>query len=182
MTWGVLTAKLRACVNLLETRIIFIRSPSVPSRTQLPVNSERIGLLIDRLPQLQGLNRQVRRLLALQDILTEVLPESLASSTTVALSAADELVLFVDNGAAAAKLKQLAPRLLASFQQQRHEVTAIRVQVQVRIRHNPLPQKHISLSLIACQAIYELSATLKPSPLKSALQRLGGRKPSHQHD
>ena len=86
------------------------------------MNSERIGLLIDRLPQLQVLNRQVRRLLALQDLLTEVLPQSLASSTTVALSVADELVLFVDNGSAAAKLKQLAPRILAFFRQQGHEV------------------------------------------------------------
>jgi hypothetical protein len=148
------------------------------------VNSERIGLLIDRLPQLQGLNRQVRRLLALQDILTEVLPDSLASSTTVALSAADELVLFVDNGAAAAKLKQLAPRILIFFRQRAHEVTAIRVQVQVRIRHNPLPQKQISLSPTARQAISELSATLDASPLKSALERLGRRKTplSDHHD
>jgi hypothetical protein len=148
------------------------------------VNSERIGLLIDRLPQLQGLNRQVRRLLALQDILTEVLPDKLASSTTVALSAADDLVLFADNGAAAAKLKQLAPRILAFFRQRGHEVTAVRVQVQVRIRHNPLPQKQISLSPTACQAISELSATLGASPLKSALERLGRRKTrlSDHHD
>jgi hypothetical protein len=148
------------------------------------VTSERIGLLIDRLPQLQSLNRQVRRLLALQDILTEVLPDSLASSTTVALSAAEELVLFADNGAAAAKLKQLAPRILVFFRQQGHEVTAIRVQVQVRIRHNPLLQKQISLSPAARQAISELSATLDASPLKSALERLGRRKTpvSDRHD
>jgi len=140
------------------------------------VTSERIGLLIDRLPQLQSLNRQVRRLLAMQDILTEVLPDSLASSTTVALSAAEELVLFVDNGTAAAKLKQLAPRILVFFRQQGHEVTAIRVQVQVRIRHNPLLQKQISLSPTARQAISELSATLETSPLKSALERLSRRR------
>ena len=148
------------------------------------MTSERIGLLIDRLPQLQSLNRQVRRLLALQDILTEVLPDSLASSTTVALSAAEELVLFTDNGAAAAKLKQLAPRILVFFRQQGHEVTAIRVQVQVRIRHNPLLQKQISLSPTARQAISELSATLDASPLKSALERLGRRKTplSDRHD
>ncbi|HEV8647220.1 MAG TPA: DciA family protein [Burkholderiales bacterium] len=148
------------------------------------MTSERIGLLIDSLPQLQGLNRQVRRLLALQDMLTEVLPDSLASSTTVALSAADELVLFVDNGAAAAKLKQLTPRILVFFRQRGHEVTAIRVQVQVRIRHNPLPQKQISLSSTARQAISELSATLDASPLKSALERLGRRKMhlSDHHD
>jgi hypothetical protein len=148
------------------------------------VTSERIGLLIDRLPQLQGLNRQVRRLLALQDILTEVLPHSLASSTTVALSAADELVLFADNGAVASKLKQLAPRILVFFRQRGHEVTAIRVQVQVRIRHNPLLQKQILLSPTARRAISELSATLDISPLKSALERLGRRKAplSDHHD
>jgi hypothetical protein len=148
------------------------------------VTSERIGLLIDRLPQLRGLNRQVRRLLALQGLLTEVLPESLATSTTVAFSATDELVLFADNGAAAAKLKQLAPRILVFFRQRGHEVTAIRVQVQVRIRHNPLPQKQISLGPAARQAISEFSATLDSSPLKSALERLGDRKigVSDRHD
>ena len=148
------------------------------------MTSERIGLLIDRLPQLQGLNRQVRRLLALQHILTEVLPDGLASSTTVALSTANELVLFADSGAIAAKLKLLAPRILDFFQQQGHEVTAIRVQVQVRIRHNPLPQKQISLTPMARQAISELSSTLEASPLKSALERMGRRKMplSDRHD
>jgi hypothetical protein len=141
------------------------------------VTSERIGLLIDRLPQLQSLNRQVRRLVALQAILTEVLPDTLASSTTVALSTAAELVLFADNGAAAAKLKQLAPRILIFFRQRGHEVTAIRVQAQVRIRHNPLPRKQISLTPTARRAISEFCATLDTSPLKSALERLGGRKP-----
>jgi hypothetical protein len=148
------------------------------------VPSERIGLLIDTLPQLQGLNRQVRRLLQLQRILTEVLPDSLASSTTVAASAANELVLFADNGAIGAKLKVLAPRIVDFFRQQGHEVTAIRVQVQVRIRHNPLPQKQISLSPTARQAISELSSTLDASPLKSALERLCRRKTplSDRHD
>ncbi len=140
------------------------------------MTSERIGLLIDRLPQLQGLNRQVRRLLNLQGMLAEVLPASLASSTTVALSAADELVLFAESGAAAAKLKQLTPRILDFFRQQGHEVTAIRVQAQVRIRHNPLPPKQISLSPIAREAISEFFATLSTSPLKSALERLVRRK------
>ncbi|HWH47412.1 MAG TPA: DciA family protein [Burkholderiales bacterium] len=144
---------------------------------------DRIGLLIDRLPELQGLNRQVRRLLALQHMLTEVLPGSLAASTTLALSATNELVLFTDSGAIAAKLKLLAPRIVDFFRQQGHEVTSIRVQVQVRILHNPLLQKQIFLSPVARQAISELSSTLDASPLKSALERLGGRKmPDSNHD
>ena len=136
---------------------------------------DRIGLLIDRLPELQGLNRQVRRLLALQHMLTEVLPGSLAASTTLALSATNELVLFTDSGAIAAKLKLLAPRIVDFFRQQGHEVTSIRVQVQVRIHHNPLPKKKILLSPIARKAISELSSTLDISPLKSALESLSRR-------
>jgi hypothetical protein len=56
--------------------------------------------------------------------------------------------------------------------------------VQVRIVHNPLPQKQISLSPTARQAISEFSATLDTSPLKSALERLGRRKTrlSDHHD
>jgi hypothetical protein len=140
------------------------------------VTSERVGSLIDRLPELQGLNRQVRRLLALQSILAEMLPGNLASWTTVAPTATGELVLFADNGAVAAKLRQMAPRILAFFRQRGHEVTGIRVQVQVSIRHNPLPGKQISLGPEACQAILQLSAQLKASPLRAALERLSRRK------
>lgn len=140
------------------------------------MTADRIGLLIDRLPELQGINRQVRRLLALQHMLTEVVPGNLAASTTLALSATNALVLFTDSGAIAAKLKLLAPRIVDFIRQHGHEVTAIRVQVQVKILHNPLPQKKLFLSPVAREALSELSSTLDISPLKSALERLSSRK------
>jgi hypothetical protein len=137
------------------------------------MSNTRVGLLLSTLPELQALNRELRQLVALQSALAEVLSGNLATLTSVALSKAGELILFADNGAVAAKLRQMAPRILTSFRQRGHEITGIRVQVQVRIRDNPLPQKQISLSPEARNAIDLLSERLDASPLKTALKRFG---------
>jgi hypothetical protein len=137
------------------------------------MSEKRVGLLIDTLPELQALNREIRQLLALQSVLAEVLPGNLATSVRVALVKAGELILFADNGAVAAKLQQMAPRILIFLRQRGYQITGIHLKVQVRVRDNPLPQKHISLSSEARTAIDLLSERLNTSPLKSALSRLG---------
>lgn len=137
------------------------------------MSEKRVGLLIDTLPELQALNREIRQLMAMQSVLAEVLPGNLATSASVALVKAGEMILFADNGAVAAKLRQMAPRILISLRQRGYEITGIRLQVQVSIRDNPLPQKQISLSFEARNAIDLLSERLKASPLKAALKRLG---------
>jgi hypothetical protein len=134
---------------------------------------ERIGLLFEKLPQLQGLSREIRRHLELQTILAETLPTELRPSATVVASGTGELILIADNGAVAAKLRQLAPRILKLFRGRGIEATGIRVQTQVSIRHKPLPRKPISLSNDARQALLELSSKLKDSPLRSAVEKLG---------
>ena len=139
------------------------------------MSNTRVGLLLDNLPEFQALNRELRQLAALQNALTELLPDYLATSSGVALAKAGELILFADNGAVAAKLRHMAPRILLSLRQRGYEITGIHVQVQVRIRDNPLPQKQISLSSEARSAIDLLSERLDPSPLKSALKRFGRR-------
>jgi hypothetical protein len=137
------------------------------------MSEKRVGLLIDTLPELQALNREIRQLMAMQSVLAEVLPGNLATSASVALVKAGEMILFADNGAVAAKLRQMAPRILISLRQRGYEITGIRLQVQVSIRDNPLPQKQISLSAEARNAIDLLSERLKASPLKAALKHLG---------
>jgi hypothetical protein len=139
------------------------------------MSEKRVGLLIDTLPELQALNRKTRQLMALQSALTEVLPGNLATLVTVAFVKAGELILSADNGAVAAKLKQMLPRILLALRQRGHEITGIRLQVQVSSRDNPLPQKHISLSSKARDAIDLLSEQLEASPLKVALKRLSAR-------
>ena len=137
------------------------------------MSEKRVGLLIDTLPELQALNREIRQILALQSVLAEVLPGNLSTSARVASVRAGELILFADNGAVAAKLRQMAPRILICLRQRGYEITGIHLQVQVRVRYNPLPQKQISLSSGARNAIDLLSERLNASPLKTALSRLG---------
>ena len=139
------------------------------------MSSERIGLLIRQLPELQGLTRQVKRLSALQATLADALPANLAASVALAVSETGELVLYADNGAVATKLKHLTPRILVFLRQRGIEATGIRVQMQVSIRHNPLPQKQISLSPAGRKAIRELAQRVENPPLKSALERLSRR-------
>ncbi len=140
-----------------------------------PTSDSRVGLLLNSLPELQALSRELRQLAALQSALAEVLPGNLATSTSVALVKAGELILSANNGAVAAKLKQMAPRILESLRARGHEITGIRVQVQVSVRDNPLPHKQITLSSEARVAIDSLSQRLDASPLKAALKRLARR-------
>ncbi len=139
------------------------------------MSEKRVGLLIDTLPELQTLTQKTRQLMALQSVLVDVLPGDLATSVSVALVKAGELTLSAENGAVAAKLRQMAPRILIKLRQLGHEITGIRLQVQVRMRDNPLPQKQISLSPRARDAINLLSERIETSPLKTALKRFGRR-------
>ena len=139
------------------------------------MSAKRVGLLIDTLPELQTLNREIRQLTALQSALAESLPDNLAAFAAVASMSASELILFAANGPVAAKLRQMAPRILTSLRHRGFEFTGIRLQVQVGIHDNPLPQKHISLSVDARNVIHSFSDRLDPSPLKAALIRLSRR-------
>lgn len=139
------------------------------------MTAERIGHLFDNLPQLRALNREIRKQLALQTTLSEILPAELRQSVTAVASDTGELVLLADNGAVAAKLRQFTPRILNHFRQRGTEANGIRVQTQVSIRHKPLPQKQISLGKNARQALLRLASGLKESPLKVAIETLGRR-------
>jgi len=139
------------------------------------MSDKRVGLLLDNLPELQLLKPALRLLADLQSALAELLPAQLNASTSASMVKAGELVLVADNSAVAAKLKQMAPRLVASLRQRGYDITGIRLQVQVRTRDNPLPHKQISLTPAARNAIESLSDQIKPSPLKDALRSLGRR-------
>ncbi len=140
------------------------------------MSEKRVGLLIDTLPELRAMNREIRQLMALQSALSEVLPHNLAAFATVASMNAGEITLFADSGAVAAKLRQMTPRMLTSLRQRGYEITGIRLQVQVSIRDNPLPPKQISISVEARKVIDSLTERLDPSPLKSALKHLARRR------
>jgi hypothetical protein len=141
---------------------------------------QKIGDVIARSGGLEALARHARRLSDLQLLLIEATPSELAAATRVTDLKAGTLVVLADNPAVAAKLRQLAPRLLKHVQKQQPEITGIRVGVQVKthkinaeheITKRPLPPE-------AIKDLGELAEALPPSSLKSALAQLLARRHS----
>jgi hypothetical protein len=87
------------------------------------------------------------------------------------------LTLLAENAAIAAKLKQLAARLLDSYQKQRCEVTAIRIEVQVReaAAAPATAREPKRLSIETIENLEKLAEGLEDSPLKQALTTMAAR-------
>jgi hypothetical protein len=104
----------------------------------------------------------------------EALPNALAEAARVKSLRAGTLILSADNAAVAAKLRQLAPRLLLHVRKREPEVSGIRIEVQ------PAPQQgrranRMEKSLPGTAAIanfQSLAEGLRDSPLKRALGRM----------
>jgi hypothetical protein len=140
------------------------------------VPDTRVGLLLKNIPEMQALNRALRQLTALRNAVLQVLPANLAGAVSVTQTMDGQLILAAVDGAVAAKLLHFVPRIQNILHQQGFEITGIRVQVQLRMPDNPLPQKQIFISEQASTAINTLSERLVASPLKRALKRLGRRR------
>lgn len=139
---------------------------------------QKIGDVIARSGGLEALARYARRLSDLQLLLLEATPSELAAATRVADLKAGTLVVLADNPAVAAKLRQLAPRLLKHVQKQHAEITGIRVAVQVKT-HKINAEHEVTKRSLPPEAIQDLrglAEALAPSPLKTALARLIARR------
>jgi hypothetical protein len=141
---------------------------------------QKIGDVIARSGGLEAVARHARRLSDLQLLLLEATPSELAAATRVADLKAGTLVVLADNPAVAAKLRQLAPRLLKHVQKQQPQITGIRVGVQVKT-HKIKAEHEITKPALPPEAIRdlgELAEALPPSSLKSALAQLLARRHS----
>lgn len=148
----------------------------------MPVH--KIGDVIANSGNLTALARHARRLSDLQQLLLEATPVALAAASRVTDLRAGTLVLLADNAAVAAKLRQLAPRLLKHVQKQQPEVTGIRVDVQVKT-HKIKAEDEVTKPPLPAEAIKDLGGlaeTLPPSALKSALDRLLARRAPTKRD
>lgn len=134
------------------------------------MSANRLGDWLRNHSELQSLQRNLEQLASLNAIVAEALPGNLI--VRAASLRTGELVLYADNGATAAKVKQLTPRVTAALRQRGYEITGIRIHVQVRKADNPLPEKQISLGSGARDAINALAGKLAPSALKTSLIRL----------
>jgi hypothetical protein len=145
---------------------------------------QKIGDVIANSGDLQALARQAQGLKVLELLLLESTPAALAVASRVAHLKTGTLVILAENGAVAAKLRQLAPRLLAYFRERGIEVTGIRVDVQVK-PHKIKAEDDVTKPALPPDAIKEFSAlanALPESPLKSALERLVARRRGARKD
>lgn len=140
--------------------------------------AQKIGELIARSGDFQALARHARRLSDLQQLLLEAAPFPLASACRVLNLKAGTLVVLADNPAVAAKLRQIAPRVLKHLQNQQPEITGIRVGVQVKT-HKIKAEDDVTRPPLPPEAIRDLGGLardLPPSPLKAALARMLARR------
>lgn len=136
--------------------------------------AHKLGAVLGTADEFQALVRKTRQLGVWERRYADLAPPALARSSRVAGFRAGTLVLWADNAAVAAKLKQLTPRLMTGLNRQANEVTSIRVQVQPA-RVTRQREKKRALSGLPPQAVArfaELSAQVPESPLKRAIERL----------
>jgi hypothetical protein len=121
------------------------------------------------------LSSHASRLLRLQAILAANLPANLARGARVANLKAGKLVIHADNGAVAAKLRQMAPRLADLVRFEAAEVNGIEIRVQGRDGKpvQPLRQAPSGIGSQAKQGLTSLERLLpEGSRLRRALAKL----------
>ncbi len=124
-------------------------------------------------PALAALWDRTRPLRELQELYARCVPPYLRTASRVGSIAGDELKLFADSGAAATRLRLLAPELLAQFRGKGWQFSAIRVAVQVRPVAAPArqsPRKAVDQK--GRQSLQRLADQLPESPLQAAISRL----------
>jgi len=126
--------------------------------------------------ELARLSGHARRLLGMQRVFEAATP--LARQSRVANYKLGRIVIYAANGAVAAKLRQLEPRLAALFRSEATEVTGIDIRVQPGTANRPQqPKKTLTeIGDQQKQALTSLADGLpEGSTLKAALARLVDR-------
>ena len=139
--------------------------------------AHKIGRLLAASNDLKALSGKVRCLSELQRMFFDCAPPSLAKASRVKNYRAGTLFLVAENAAVAAKLLQLAPRLLSFIRKQELQVTKIQISVQVESARAD-PRTESRKKILGPDSIHKftkLAEDLPESPLKSAITRLARR-------
>lgn len=113
------------------------------------------------------------RLLKLQRLFEEVVPANLAKTCRIANFKAGVIIIHAENGAVAAKLRQLAPTLNDDFRARAVEVTEIRIKVQpldVAPQYKSPPEAAV-LGAAGRTSIARLADSLPDGSLRESLAR-----------
>lgn len=116
------------------------------------------------------------RLLALEHLYANCVPETLARASTVVNLKEGTLLLHARNGATASKLRQLAPSIVEAIRKRNQDVTRMQVTVRVDDRAPRVPAApKIPVPESGLHQIEALTDSLPESSLKDALVRLAAR-------
>ncbi len=111
-------------------------------------------------------------LLKLQQSFEKAVPAMLAKSCRVANFKLGVVIIHAENGAVAAKLRQIAPSLSEDFRSRGEQVTEIRIKVQpldAALQHKPTPHA-ATLGEGGRASLGRLAETLPEGPLRTALE------------
>jgi hypothetical protein len=139
--------------------------------------ARKINFYLTSSDSLRSLTQAAQRNAELHRILMNTAPPELTQACCVKQLRDGTLTLLAENAAIAAKLKQLAARLLATYQKQRSQVTAIRIEVQVKEAASAPEEKRKPkrLSIETIENLENLASQLEDSPLKQALTNMAAR-------
>jgi hypothetical protein len=139
------------------------------------VNTQLIGPLLRSLRTLEAIVVRVEQLAALERAYVAAIPREFANRSRVAYERAGTVVVSADTGAVAAKLRQLAPRIVNEIVKSAPEVTSMRVEVQIVQSSKRPPQLRPKIGSHGLASLRELRDALPDSPLREALGRLVSR-------
>jgi hypothetical protein len=128
---------------------------------------------IDSNERLLSLKSHVNEIMRWQRIWSTIVPKGLTEVSRIGQIQADSISIYCDNGAAAAKLRQLTPSISAAFA--KHGI--INPTILVKVRTNAIPQReHVvhkpDLSKVAITEIARLTQDIEEGELKTALEKL----------
>ncbi len=131
--------------------------------------------LLNNSTEFRAILGKAQHLRALQEQLITATPAYLTPTLQVLSMEFGTLTVATGNATVAAKLRQLAPEIVANLKNGGSGVSGIRVKVQVSYPAPPGKKKVRQLSRVAQTSIEELSNSLADSPLKDALKKMSGR-------
>ena len=137
---------------------------------------QRFSALFKENAELATLTERANNLTASQKIWNSAVPDAMRPFTRAGAVKHKRLTVYVDNGAVAAKIKLLLPSLLIKLQKQGLEITAIRIEVQVKSAPRKPGQKARAIPAQAAAGLQALAAKLGDSELGAALSRLARRR------
>ena len=151
-----------------------------PTDPKPHTGSKPIHTLLSESETLLPFHQRLRQISRLQKTFVDALPPGLSESSRIATVEGSTIIVATANGAVAAKLKQMLPRLLDKFREnkkQYQEVTGISVIVQPdffvaeKVAKTSLPRQPIP-----SEKLTELTESLEDSPLKTTLQAIASRR------